>query len=293
MSEDGILVVDKTLGKTSRSTTNFISRLLKTKKAGHLGTLDPNATGVLPIALGKATKIIRFIEKENKIYRGTIKLGITTDSQDSVGNVIQEKDPSFLKETEIKEALLSFKGETEQMPPMFSALKKDGVPLYKLARIGEDVKREPRKITVYEIEVESIEMPFVTIKAMVSPGTYLRTIAHDLGEKTGVGAHLCSLVRLANGPFKIEDAVSISDLDFEKAKKALVPLKDCLPQFQEVTLDTEQAEMVLDGMSIPANENVNEGQRCRLVHDGQLISIALAVNIDGEASFKPIKVFHP
>lgn len=294
MSVDGILVLDKPPGRTSRWATNKVSRLLRQKKAGHLGTLDPNATGVLPVVLGKATRLIKFIEGEDKQYRGVVRLGVATDSQDAAGEVIAEKDPSGVTEDAVREALRAFEGEIEQVPPMHSAVKKDGKPLYKLARQGVTVEREPRRVTVHEIDLLSFNPPDLEIGVTCSPGTYLRTIAHDLGQALGVGAHLHSLVRTRSGAFRIEDALSLDGLGQEAALAALIPLSRCLPSFPEIRIDRAQAGLVMDGVPLLIDEDgpeVHPGLRYRLLYGERLAAVASAALHNETIVLKPERVF--
>jgi len=295
MSEHGILIVNKPAGKTSRWVTNRISRLLGQKKAGHLGTLDPLATGVLPVVLGNATRLIRFLENDAKLYQGVIRLGAATDPQDAAGKVVSEGDWKSVGVQEIEKALAGFVGEIEQIPPMHSAVKKDGKPLYKLARQGIEIDRDPRKVTVFSAELVEAEPPLVTVKLKCSPGTYMRTIAHDLGEKLGCGAHLESLVRLANGPFTIDQAVELENLDPKSARLRLIPLKDCLPHFPAIEVTSGQAQMIRDGVSITTGEkdNITPGDRYRIVLSDQLVAVARAVEHGERILLKPLRVFSP
>jgi len=293
MPVDGILIVNKPSGKTSRKTTNLVGRLLKQKKAGHLGTLDPIATGVLPVALGKATRLIRFLEMDDKEYRGVLRLGQATDTQDADGKVVSTGDYTNVSPDMIERAAREFAGEIEQVPPMFSAIKKDGAPLYKLARKGIEIEREPRPVTIKSIEIEDISIPNVAFRVVCSPGTYMRTIAHDLGEKLGCHAHLHSLARTASGPFTIKDAVDLEGLDRDAALEKLIPLKDCLPHFPEVELSPEQVAMTRDGVSVPLPEHgpeIKPGDLGRLTHNGELIAVAVAVEHGPTTLLRPKRV---
>ena len=203
---EGILIIDKPKGVTSHDVVAVIRRKFKIKKVGHAGTLDPNATGVLVILLGKATKRSEDFLQEEKEYIATMKLGERTDSADCKGEVIQEREVRVSKE-EVTCVVTSFLGEIEQVPPMVSAKKVGGKRLYKLARKGVEVEREPRKIHVSEIEIEKIELPYVVFRVACSKGTYVRQLADDMGEKLGCGAHLTDLRRTRSGEFSIDKAI--------------------------------------------------------------------------------------
>ena len=207
-----VLVINKPRGFTSHDVVARVRRITRTKKVGHAGTLDPAATGVLVVLLGKATRLAQFFVELEKGYRGRIVLGVTTDTQDAEGNVESTADVSGVTRTQIEEAFAAFEGDTEQIPPMVSALKRDGTPLYVLARRGEVVERAPRPITIRELAVLSVEMPEVEFEMACSKGTYVRTVAADIGERLGCGAHLGQLVRTAVGPFHVDAATTLDEL---------------------------------------------------------------------------------
>lgn len=207
----GIMVVDKPKGMTSHDVVDMVRRSLGIKKVGHAGTLDPNATGVLVILIGKATKLSDKLISEDKMYRALMKLGERTESGDSQGKIISRKDIS-LKPDDIKEAMAQFLGEIEQVPPMFSAKKIGGKRLYKMARKGEVVERPPVKVTIKSLNIRSIDMPQVEFDVLCTKGTYIRQLADDIGEKLGSGAHLLELRRISSGKFNIESAVTIEEI---------------------------------------------------------------------------------
>ena len=213
MSEDpfGILVVDKEKDMTSHDVVNLVRKRFGIKKAGHAGTLDPNATGVLVLLLGKATKLSGQFLSDDKEYLATMKLGEKTDSGDCDGNIIEAKDVKA-KEEDIKEAFKEFIGETEQIPPMVSAKRIGGKRLYKLARRGIEVERKPQGIVIKELEVEAIELPLVKFRVVCSKGTYIRQLADDIGERLSCGAHLVELSRTRSGSFSLKEAVAFSSL---------------------------------------------------------------------------------
>ena len=209
---NGVLVVDKQQEWTSHDVCAFLRSRFRIKKVGHAGTLDPLATGVLVLLLGSATKLAQTFSSCDKAYFGTLRLGLQTDSQDITGKVLEERDWTGVSNSSIEEAFQTFLGEIEQIPPMVSALKRDGVRLYKLARAGKTVDRLPRKVTIQEFRIEAIQLPEIRFYARVSKGTYLRTLVNDLGERLGTFATLSELRRVKSGAFSIEDATTIAEL---------------------------------------------------------------------------------
>lgn len=209
---DGVLLVDKEPGMTSHDVVAITRRALDTRKVGHCGTLDPLATGLLLITIGRGTKIQDLLMSEDKEYVGTLRLGEETDSQDADGVVVATHPvPAFSRE-EIDAAFAKFHGDFYQTPPMVSAIKKDGVPLYKLARQGKEVVREPRFVHVYAHEITRVELPEVDFRVVCSKGFYVRTYAHDVGTHLGCGAHLRSLRRVKSGRFSVDGAVTVAEL---------------------------------------------------------------------------------
>jgi tRNA pseudouridine55 synthase len=209
---DGVLLVDKAAGMTSHDVVAIVRRALGTKKVGHCGTLDPLATGLLLIVLGRATKIQDLLMSEDKEYVGTMLFGVTTDSQDADGQVLETKPVRDFSHEEIAAAFAKFHGDFYQMPPMVSAIKKEGVPLYKLARQGKTVEREPRFVHVYAHEIQALRLPEIDFRVVCSKGFYVRTYAFDIGHELGCGAHLKSLRRTKSGRFTLENAVTVDEL---------------------------------------------------------------------------------
>ena len=292
MTVDGILIVNKPAGKTSRWTTNQVSRVLREKKAGHLGTLDPIATGVLPVALGRATRLVRFLERDDKEYRAIIRLGRATDTQDATGQVVAEGDFSSVTRGRLEAAAAALVGELAQVPPMHSALKRDGQPLYKLARQGLEVERPARSITIFALVLEDFSPPDLTIRVRCSPGTYLRALAHDLGQTLGCGAHLFGLVRLRSGPFSLDRALEIDSLDPPTAMAGLIPLPDCLPHFPAIELTPDQVATVRDGGALPApaTGDFPPGQHYRLIHQRELVAVAKSLAHGPQVLLHPLRV---
>lgn len=224
---DGVLAVDKAPGMTSHDVVAITRRALQTKKVGHCGTLDPLATGLLLITVGRGTKIQDLLMSEDKEYVGTMRLGQVTSSQDAQGEVLETRDVPELSGEEIEAAFNEFRGDFYQTPPMVSAIKKDGVPLYKLARQGKTVEREPRFVHVYGYSLDAIRVPEIDFTVRCSKGFYVRTYAHDIGQKLGCGAHLQALRRTKSGKFSVEGAVTVEELKglpFEELSRRILTL---------------------------------------------------------------------
>jgi tRNA pseudouridine55 synthase len=228
----GVLLVDKPTDHTSHDVVARLRGKLKTRKIGHAGTLDPMATGLLIILVGKATRISQYLISLDKEYTGTIELGKITDSQDAEGQVMETRPVPNYTQAEVEKAIQSFLGDQYQMPPMFSAIKIDGVPLYKKARKGEEVVREPRFIRVSAYELTRFALPHLDFRLRCSKGTYVRTLAHDLGHKLGCGAHLSALRRTATDRFNISQALTldeIQNLSLPEIEKRLIPIHEAAP----------------------------------------------------------------
>ncbi|MCH2331811.1 MAG: tRNA pseudouridine(55) synthase TruB [Roseibacillus sp.] len=208
----GVLLVDKDPGMTSHDVVAFARRSMGIKKIGHCGTLDPMATGLLMLVVGRATKIQDLLMSEDKQYVGTITLGTTTTTQDAEGDVVEEREVGVLGENVIRRAFEKYSGNFEQIPPMVSAIKKDGVPLYKLARKGKEVKRDPRPVYVTDYELRKISLPQIDFTVSCSKGFYVRSYAHDIGDTLGCGGHLSALRRTRSGEFTLERAVRVDML---------------------------------------------------------------------------------
>ncbi len=210
---DGVLLVDKADGMTSHDVVALVRRRLQIKKVGHCGTLDPIATGLLLLTLGRGTKIQDLLMSEDKEYAGTLTLGAVTDTQDRAGQITEEKPVPELDSEMVRAAFDKFRGDFYQMPPMVSAIKQGGVPLYKLARQGKVVEREPRLVHVYSYRVDRIESPEIDFTVNCSKGFYVRTYAHDIGESLGCGAHLKNLRRTRSGRFLVEGAITVQEIE--------------------------------------------------------------------------------
>lgn len=227
---DGFIIVDKPKGLTSFKVVSIVKGIFKLKKVGHAGTLDPMATGVLVLAIGKATKQISNYLEADKTYDGTMTLGTVTDSQDITGEVTATYDGDIdFSEDELEAAFDDFRGDIMQIPPMVSAVKHKGKRLYKIAREGKTVKRDPRPVTIFDLKINEVRLPEIDFTVTCSKGTYVRTLSHDIGEKLGTGATLSALRRTASNPFLIEKAYTLDELremSVDEFKEALIPVEN-------------------------------------------------------------------
>jgi tRNA pseudouridine55 synthase len=288
-------VVDKPRGWTSHDVVDAARRWLGTRRVGHLGTLDPAATGVLPLAVREATKLVPFLQAGRKRYVGTIRLGIETDTQDADGRVLRTAHPPWPDEAAVRSALCGFVGETLQVPPMYSAVKRRGVPLYRMARRGCEVERAPRKVQVLELLLRRYDPPNADIDVTCAPGTYVRTLAADVGALLGCGAHLAGLRRVRNEPFEIEQALGTEQLDQEAARGGieahLIPAADVLG-YPVVRLARYDAARLLHGAPVPlSGARVRVGERLSaLGPDGVLIAV---VEARVDRHLHPLRVLRP
>ena len=243
---NGILLLDKASGISSNKALQQVKSLYKAQKAGHTGSLDPLATGVLPICLGEATKVSAFLLDADKKYRVVIKLGEKTDTADAEGEVIASYSTDMISEQAIKEVLPSFIGEQMQLPPMYSALKHNGERLYTLARQGIEVERKPRQITIYDLGLVSVDLPFFTLDVHCSKGTYIRTLAEDIGEKLGCGAYVAVLERTSVGAFEgntvtYEKLSQMAESGLSEIDKLLLPIDSAIADWPEINLNSDSA----------------------------------------------------
>nr|WP_240732204.1 tRNA pseudouridine(55) synthase TruB [Geobacter sp. FeAm09] len=206
------MVIDKPAGLTSHDVVNRVRRILGTRRVGHTGTLDPFATGVLPVAVNEGTKAIPFLDEGLKAYDALLRLGVRTDTLDMTGRVLHEADGTQVSRERLEAVVGSFTGEISQMPPMYSAIKQGGQPLYKLARKGQEVERQARRVQIHSLEIVSVELPLVALRVVCSRGTYVRSLADDMGTALGCGAALQELRRTASGPFDIAAGVTLDEL---------------------------------------------------------------------------------
>lgn len=251
---DGVLLFDKPAGPSSNQALQIARRLFNAEKAGHTGTLDPFATGLLPLCLGEATKFSADLLEADKQYMATARLGIETDSGDSEGVVVQRCDrPIQIDHDDVERVLASFRGEIEQVPPMHSALKRDGRPLYELARQGIDVPRSARRVCVRALNVVGLDGDMLTLAVHCSKGTYVRTLAQDIGRALGCGAHLTALRRTAIGPLHIDRAVTLAtleSLDMAARDALLLPADQLVASLMSISLEADAAGRILHGQAV-------------------------------------------
>ncbi len=273
----GILNIDKPAGMTSHDVVDRVRQISGQRRVGHAGTLDPSATGVLIVCLGQATRVAEYLMASDKVYQAQIRLGVSTDTHDAEGEVTATAEVN-VREQEVREALASFVGSIQQVPPMYSALKREGVPLYKLARQGITVEREPRSVVIHDIELLDWNPPLLTIRVKCSPGTYVRALARDLGQKLDCGAHLQSLTRLASGHFTLEKAVSLDELTQGDWQEFTHPLDEALLDFEPIVVDAQAEKRIRHGQQIEALSpdcgGVEKERFCRAYsQNGELIAI--------------------
>ena len=271
-----IINLNKPPGITSRAAVTKVQRLLKAKKAGHAGTLDPQANGVLLVCLNEATKVTRFLMDMQKQYKAKIKLGERTDTCDAEGKVIERKDISYLSEADLFDAVLSFKGPIKQKPPMYSAIKIDGKTLYKLARKGIEIERPERSVHIYDIEITSIDMPCFDVTISCSKGTYIRSLCDDIGQKLGTGAHMARLERTAVGEFHISNSFSFEELAVNE--EMFYSIDRAIFNLPEIRLGEVDCQKAKNGMKIVLeSHNLHDGDFLRLKDpEGNLFAIGRA-----------------
>ena len=287
----GFLVIDKPAGWTSHDVVGRIRRLTGERKVGHAGTLDPAATGVLPVAVGVATRSLEFLAGSNKTYFAEITFGVRTDSYDVDGVVQSVESPGGIDETSLRRVLDGFRGPQAQIPPMHSAIKRDGKRLYELAREGTIVEREPRAIVIHEIALIAWIAPVATVCVDCSKGTYIRAIAHDLGELLGCGAYLSNLVRVRTGPFTIDDAWTLpelAELDLAQEWETIAVHPDAaLEDLAGLVLDDEAANEWGFGRPIGV---VEDGPEWARVYDENGLWLGIAQNDRNAGKWRPSKV---
>ncbi|KVN30832.1 tRNA pseudouridine synthase B [Burkholderia pyrrocinia] len=281
---DGVLLLDKPVGLSSNDALIRAKRLYLAKKAGHTGTLDPLASGLLPLCFGEATKFSQDLLEADKTYEATMRLGVRTATGDAEGEVLDTR-PVECDRAAVDAALARFTGEIVQVPPMYSALKRDGKPLYEYARAGQTVEREGRAVTIHVLELLACDLPDVTFRVTCSKGTYVRTLAEDIGEALGCGAHLTMLRRTGVGALTLDHAVTLdalSDADAAARDAWLQPVDALLSTFPLVRLDDECAKRFLHGQRLRLSElgaiDANEGERVRVYDATRLLGVARAAN---------------
>ncbi|MBN2469048.1 MAG: tRNA pseudouridine(55) synthase TruB [Deltaproteobacteria bacterium] len=288
----GLIIIDKPLGITSHAVVQRVKKILHVSKAGHTGTLDPNASGVLPVCLNEGTKLSPFLTDSEKEYEGTLRLGMETDTQDGTGRVIRELHPIAVTESDIEAAFRDFQGTIKQIPPMYSAIKHKGVPLYRLARQGKYVERVERSVEIRELSILRIALPDITFRVVCSKGTYVRTLVNDIGRSLGSCAYLEKLRRTRSGNFLLERAVTLSmlqDASLEEIKRRwVISLSAALSSLPSVTIDDDLCQKVRRGQTVTVEEFHQKAPQIALrkgtvkVVDlgNQLVAIARIKNTD-------------
>lgn len=247
---NGVLNIFKPKGMSSFDAVRVVKKVAGTGKVGHTGTLDPEATGVLPICIGRATKIIDYIMDYEKVYEVTLKLGIRTTTYDLEGEVLEERDPSHLTEEEILNSINSFKGEYSQIPPMYSALKQNGVRLYELARKGIEVERKGRLINIHNLEDIKINNPYISMKVTCSKGTYIRSLCYDIGEKLGVFATMTQLNRAKTSVFSQEKSININELTKENINDYILSMEEALEKYDKIVVNKKYVKLLVNGVRV-------------------------------------------
>jgi len=293
----GILNIDKPPGITSHDVVDAVRRVVGQRKVGHAGTLDPMATGVLLVCLGQATRVAEYLMAGRKRYRATITLGMTTDTYDAEGQIVNSGGRTDFERAEIERALAGFVGQIEQVPPAYSAIKRQGRPAYELARSGQEVELEPRPVEIDEIVLLDWTPPSLVVEITCSPGTYVRSLAHDLGARLGGGAYLDGLVRLRSGHFTLEEATSLARIEeaFEHGQEDayLLPIDEALFHWPALVLGEDKARRLVQGQAVAALApgSAREGQPLWRAYSlaGSFLAI---VSFDGASGlWRPKKVF--
>ncbi len=297
---NGFVIIDKPAGITSHDVVSRVRRILGTRKVGHTGTLDPFATGVLPIAVNNGTKVIPFLDEGSKTYEALLLLGITTDTLDMTGAVLSDSDPSAVTEEQFISCIAGFTGALSQVPPMYSAIKQNGQPLYKLARQGVEVERKARDVEIYSIKLLSFDLPLISIRVVCSRGTYVRSLADDIGRKLGCGAALQELRRCASGPFHLENSVALADLETAVSEMRAMDLclspMSVLEHLPEIPLSQVGLEGLRFGRSPSWSATLlenplacTEETAVRLTADGNLVAIGKLIPTCGSDSVITLK----
>lgn len=304
----GVLNIYKEKGYTSHDVVAKLRRIVGQKKIGHTGTLDPDAVGVLPVCLGKATKVCDMLTDKDKTYEAVLLLGKVTDTQDSSGRILAESDIQNLEEQEVQKAVCSFAGEYDQIPPMYSALKVNGKKLYELARNGQEVERKPRRVIIHKIRILKMELPRVHMEVTCSKGTYIRTLCHDIGQSLGCGGIMESLVRTRVERFAIEDSIRLEEaeelMEAGKLTERMIPVDQMFEGYVKLYLKTEAAKAVRNGnifwpgdilwMGVEAEETLIRPYRDRekvRVYDEERNFIAVYEYREEKKCFQIVRMF--
>ena len=290
---DGILNINKSTGMTSHDVVAKVRKLLKQKRVGHAGTLDPAASGVLPICVGQGTRVAEYLSESGKAYAADILFGVVTDTYDAEGTIVRTADTENLTLEQIQAALTGFLGPQMQMPPLYSAIKLQGQPAYKRMRAGEEITLEPRPITITYLNILTWQPPHLTLAIECSKGTYIRSLAYDLGERLGCGAHLAGLIRTRSGPFTLSDSITLDQLaesiENGTIEQYLQPADSVLHQYPALMLDDVTTERVLHGNAF-LYDSETKAELAR-VYDASGRFVAIAEWDTEREMWQPTKVF--
>ena len=289
LPHEGILNIDKPTGMTSHDVVGRIRRVAGLRRVGHAGTLDPLATGVLLVFLGKVTRLVEYVIGQQKTYEATVRLGQSTNTYDAEGEIVAELPFHLITAEQISNALAPFRGTIQQYAPIFSAIKKDGVPLYKRARRGEAVERPLREVTIYELTLLEWSAPFAKLRVTCSPGTYIRSLAHDLGENLGCGGHIADLRRTSIGDFPIAQAVPLADLTPENVGAHLMAGETAVQHLPRLDLSVQATLDMENGRPILRESGHPDADLIRVyTSEGRFLGIALAK----DGMWRARKIFH-
>ncbi|MBK1810669.1 tRNA pseudouridine(55) synthase TruB [Clostridium sp. YIM B02505] len=282
---NGVININKSTGMTSFDVVRKVRFLTKEKKVGHTGTLDPEASGVLPVCMGKATKIIDYIMENQKSYKVSFQLGIVTDTYDLEGTVIKTSETDHIKNEDVLKVISKFIGLIDQVPPMYSALKVNGKRLYELARQGKEIEREARKINIYSIDNIEINLPFVTMDVTCSKGTYIRSLCFDIGNELNVGATMTALCRTRNGFFTLSNSVKLEDLNESNISEFIISIEDALKFYDSINVNEKFSKLLINGVRVSDRTMIRDEldfQKLYKVYDnkGSLIGLG-KMNRDG------------
>ena len=296
---NGIINVYKEKGYTSHDVVAILRKIAGQKKIGHTGTLDPDATGVLPVCLGRATKVCDLLTDHDKTYETVLLLGKTTDTQDISGEILKEHPTDHLNEAEVIKVIENFKGTYDQIPPMYSALKVNGKKLYELAREGKTVERKSRKVTIYQIHIKKIQLPRVRMEVTCSKGTYIRTLCHDIGNLLGTGGCMEELTRTKVGRFELKDSLKLEELSDlaqnGRLEDALIPLDQMFSELQSVVPAEKYISKAYNGNDFFKNQLSEDGKFCSgekvRVYDAQGHFIGVYRYMEDRKMFHLVKMF--
>jgi len=286
---DGVLNIYKPSDITSFDVVRKVMKLCNTRKVGHTGTLDPLASGVLPICIGRATKLVDYLMSEIKVYTAQLMLGIETDTYDREGKIISERNVNISNE-EILAAFKPFRGEIEQEPPMYSALKVNGKRLYELARQGIIIERKKRKVTIYDLKIIDISLPTITFSVTCSKGTYIRSLCHDIGKILGVGGTMWSLERVQTGIFTKENSIDLNLLNSDNISDYIISVEDALSNYEAISFNNRYEKLLLNGVKINNINIIGHIEKNKLfrvyIDDNKFIGLGIRDDI----GFKIIKL---